>query len=90
MTVLPNIVLAYTWPNPQLDELESQRYDRHGYNSRALSAGVSPCKNFLFGDTAGRANAADWIRTVRYLSRTCAHSESCDLSFSGVPRHGYS
>ncbi|KAJ3486553.1 hypothetical protein NLI96_g4162 [Meripilus lineatus] len=64
MTVLPNIVLAYTWPNPQLDELESQRYDRHGYNSRALSAGVSPCKNFLFGDTAGRANAADWIRTA--------------------------
>lgn len=64
LLVLPSIVLAYTWPNPQLDELESQRYDRQGYNARELASGVTPCNTFLLGDTVGRANAADWLRTV--------------------------
>lgn len=69
LLVLPSIVLAYKWPNPQLDELESQRYDRMGYNARALSEGVIPCDQFLLGETVGRANAADWLRTVSTKSQ---------------------
>lgn len=58
------LVSAYTWPNPQLDELESQRYDRVGYNARKMTASVKPCSRFDFGVSGGRSNAADWIRTV--------------------------
>lgn len=66
--VFSNYAFAYTWPNPQLDELESQRYDRLGHNARDLASGVDPCDLFLFNetgkDTSGRLDAADWIRTV--------------------------
>ncbi len=56
---------AYTWPNPQLDELESLVYDQHGFNSRGILAGaLDPCSRFNFGDTVNRSNVADWIRTV--------------------------
>ena len=56
---------AYTWPNPQLDELESLVYDQHGFNARGILAGaLTPCSNFNFGSTVNRSNAADWIRTV--------------------------
>ncbi|RDX47274.1 heme peroxidase [Lentinus brumalis] len=56
---------AYTWPNPQLDELESLVYDQHGFNSRGILAGaLDPCSRFNFGDTVNRSNVADWIRTA--------------------------
>ncbi|PIL35211.1 hypothetical protein GSI_03001 [Ganoderma sinense ZZ0214-1] len=56
---------AYTWPNPQLDELESLLYDQHGFNERGILAGaLSPCNAFGFGSTVNRSNAADWIRTA--------------------------
>lgn len=65
-----SLVLGYTWPNPHLDELESQRYDRLGFNARDLASGLVPCDRFEFAsvepDQPGRLNAADWIRTVRY------------------------
>lgn len=68
-------VEAYTWPNPVLEELDGQLYDRDGYNSRPLATGMQPgqpgtlpnCNFFLFDATAGRSNAADWIRTVRVI-----------------------
>lgn len=67
--------LAYTWPNPHLDELESQRYDRLGFNARDLGSGVTPCDLFFFSDTepnsSGRLDAADWIRTVSMVARSC-------------------
>ncbi|KAJ6573716.1 heme peroxidase [Mycena sp. CBHHK59/15] len=53
---------AWIWPSPQLDALESQRFDleRHG-----IAAFIRPCDLFIF-DTAnsGRSDAADWIRTA--------------------------
>ena len=58
---------AYVWPDPLLDELDSQLYDRKGYNSRPLSAGMSQNCTFFVGaggPVAGRANVADWVRTV--------------------------
>lgn len=58
-------VSAYTWPDPQLDELESLLYDQHGFNERGILAGaLDPCTLFNFGDTVNRSNAADWIRAV--------------------------
>lgn len=60
----------HTWPNPKLDELESLLYDQFGYNNNGIVAGaLRPCTLFNFGDTPGRSNAADWIRTVRPLHR---------------------
>jgi hypothetical protein len=59
---------AYTWPNPQLDALESLRYDQFGYNTRGtiIFQGLTPCsKADRFDAVAGRSNAADWIRNVR-------------------------
>ena len=55
---------AYTWPNPLLDELESQVYDRRGYRERGLTSGVTPCNFFILGAQKGRTNAADWLRSV--------------------------
>ncbi|KAH8101417.1 putative L-ascorbate oxidase [Cristinia sonorae] len=64
----PAVVHALnTWPNPFLDELDSQLYDRQGYNGRNLPVGMlfgQDCSSFLFGPNAGRANAADWLRTA--------------------------
>ena len=65
---------AYTWPNPRLDELDSQLHDRSGYNSRGLPLGMSPdCSAFVFGQQTGRTNAADWIRTVSMFLRVWYH-----------------
>lgn len=64
VALLPTFSFARTWPNPQLDELDSQRYDRTGYKARGFAPGVIPCTDTLSGSDSGRANAADWIRTV--------------------------
>ncbi|KAH8101441.1 putative L-ascorbate oxidase [Cristinia sonorae] len=58
-------VQAARWPNPHIDELESNLYDRRGYNARTLPIGMAPnCDRFLFGPNTGRSNAADWIRAA--------------------------
>ncbi|KAJ6476619.1 putative L-ascorbate oxidase [Mycena vulgaris] len=57
------VVNAYIWPSPQLDALESLRFelDRH-----QIAPFVQPCTFFLFAvnGPSGRSNAADWIRTA--------------------------
>ncbi|KAH8101285.1 heme peroxidase [Cristinia sonorae] len=66
-TIIASAILcaqAYTWPNPLLDELESQIYDREGYHVRGLPIGLTPCNRFFFGANKGRTNAADWLRTA--------------------------
>jgi hypothetical protein len=64
-----SIVLAYIWPNPKFDRLESLRFE-HGGPGSGVSLGVLliPCHTFSFvdGDKSGRINAADWIRTVSF------------------------
>ncbi|KIY64382.1 heme peroxidase [Cylindrobasidium torrendii FP15055 ss-10] len=66
---LANSVLAYTWPSPQLDRLESLRWDQDGYNSFEAASFVKPCDRYTLSErdkgTAGlRTNAGDWIRTA--------------------------
>ena len=79
--VFLSVVSAYTWPNPLLDELESQVYDLFGYNANGFpgfQTGINPCKLDFFNTglaNSNRSNAADWIRTV------CG---SCHLRYSTV------
>ena len=74
---------AYTWPSPQLDELESLLYDQHGFNERGILAGaLSPCNTFGFGNIVNRSNAADWIRTVRNASSHILHAPRQRLTWS--------
>ncbi|KAF8172217.1 heme peroxidase [Mycena galopus ATCC 62051] len=58
------VVSAYIWPSPQLDALESLRFD---LDRHTLGAFLEPCDKFSFGLTpfdTGRSNAADCIRTA--------------------------
>ncbi|KAF7337433.1 Peroxidase [Mycena sanguinolenta] len=57
---------AYIWPSPQLDALEAARFDQQGFNANFLAGFIQPCDTFQFGSDTGRANAADWIRTVGF------------------------
>ncbi|KAF7351640.1 Peroxidase [Mycena sanguinolenta] len=59
-------VCAYTWPSPQLDELESARFDQKGLHANAFSGFLGSCDSFIFGPNTGRSNAADWIRMARF------------------------
>ncbi|KAJ7287100.1 heme peroxidase [Mycena rebaudengoi] len=57
---------AYVWPSPQLDALESLRWDQAGHNVQPFVTFVEPCNPFLFKphQGSGRSDLADWIRTV--------------------------
>ncbi|KAJ7210136.1 heme peroxidase [Mycena pura] len=59
-------VNGYVWPSPQLDALESVRFDQLGHNEGIGMAGfVDPCTTDAFeGPGSGRSNAADWIRNA--------------------------
>ncbi|KAJ6548710.1 heme peroxidase [Mycena capillaripes] len=52
---------AYIWPSPQLDALESLRFD----SNKNFVNFLTPCDAFLLDSAnSGRSNAADWIRTA--------------------------
>ncbi|KAF7342606.1 Peroxidase [Mycena sanguinolenta] len=55
---------GYVWPSPQLDALESARFDQEGFNANPVAFFVQPCDSFINGSNTGRSNAADWIRTA--------------------------
>ncbi|KAJ7346172.1 heme peroxidase [Mycena albidolilacea] len=59
---------AYLWPSPQLDELESLRFEMDDFPSLRIlvSSLIRPCDRTLRGLTnlSGIANAADLIRTA--------------------------
>ncbi|KAF7378212.1 Peroxidase [Mycena sanguinolenta] len=63
IVLLSVAVKAYVWPSPQLDALESLRFelDRH-----SIASFIQPCTFFLFSvdGPSGRSNVADWIRTA--------------------------
>ncbi|RPD54679.1 heme peroxidase [Lentinus tigrinus ALCF2SS1-7] len=62
---------GYTWPNPQLDELERLLYDQFGFNAPGILTSVLPCNSFVeFNGIANRSNAADWIRTAYHNMAT--------------------
>ncbi|KAJ7860132.1 putative L-ascorbate oxidase [Mycena leptocephala] len=54
---------AYVWPSPQLDALESLRWD---LDRHPIAPFVQPCTFFLFSvdGPSGRSNVADWVRTA--------------------------
>ncbi|KAF7375896.1 Peroxidase [Mycena sanguinolenta] len=63
---------GWTYPNLQLDALDTLRWDQIGYNSGpnpnspGIGTFIAPC-TFFTSDTSGnsgRSNAADWIRTA--------------------------
>ncbi|KAJ6538119.1 heme peroxidase [Mycena capillaripes] len=59
LVLLACLANAYTWPSPQLDALESMRWDQ------TFSGFVRPCDSFSFDSpNSGRSNAADWLRTA--------------------------
>ncbi|KAF7328298.1 Peroxidase [Mycena sanguinolenta] len=43
---------------------EAARFNQEGFNANPVVSFVQPCDSFIFGDSTGRSNAADWIRTA--------------------------
>ncbi|KAJ7111057.1 heme peroxidase [Mycena epipterygia] len=57
-------VNGYVWPSPQLDALESARFDQLGHNEN-IAGFIDPCITDNFeGNLSGRSDAADWIRNA--------------------------
>ncbi|KAF7364726.1 Peroxidase [Mycena venus] len=75
-TCLITTVDAYTWPNPQLEELDQIRFGLRTFDADGNGGGIDvfvepTCNQFLFdpnfqinGSHPGRTNAADWLRTA--------------------------
>ena len=57
----PCLAAAPTWPAP-IDELEDIMFLTQGYRTRTFADLVTPCSKSP--NTAGRINAAEWIRTA--------------------------
>ncbi|KAI0095735.1 heme peroxidase [Hypoxylon sp. NC0597] len=55
---------AYTWPDAQIDQLESILYQHNGYRQYGLAFGVSPCNNMANTLETGRDDSAEWFRTA--------------------------
>ncbi|KAI1097412.1 heme peroxidase, partial [Jackrogersella minutella] len=55
---------AYTWPDPQIDLLESILYQHNGFRQYGLAFGVSPCNNMANMQETGRFDSAEWFRTA--------------------------
>ncbi|KAJ7342452.1 heme peroxidase [Mycena albidolilacea] len=67
LTLLASLGAAngYIWPSPQLDALESIRFDQDGHRAQGISVFIEPCDLFVFSASpSGRADSADWIRTA--------------------------
>ncbi|PVF93556.1 heme peroxidase [Serendipita vermifera] len=64
--IFPSFVVAYKWPNPELDELDHQLFDQKGYNAMTSISqqGVANCSLFFQDGRRGRQNAAEWVRTA--------------------------
>jgi hypothetical protein len=64
------LAAAYTWPNRQMEMLDSMRFEQAGEALAGAGSAffVSPCNQFFGGDKTGRINAADWLRTVSSCS----------------------
>lgn len=57
----PCLAADPTWPS-SIDELEDIMYLTNGYRKRTFTDSVTPCSKSP--NTAGRINAAEWIRTA--------------------------
>ncbi|KAJ7617347.1 heme peroxidase [Roridomyces roridus] len=69
-------VRGYTWPSPQLDALETVRFNQEGFNAGGLAALIQPCTAYIFGGpNTGRSDAADWIRTAYHDMATYNKSD---------------
>ncbi|OTB00204.1 hypothetical protein M426DRAFT_324446 [Hypoxylon sp. CI-4A] len=66
---------TYTWPNPDIDLLESIFYQHNGFRQFGLAFGVSPCNNMANTLETGRDDSAEWFRTA-YHDMATADVES--------------
>jgi hypothetical protein len=68
LALLGRQALAYTWPNPQMEALDAMRYEQLGAAGFQSGIFTFPCDQFVEGTgiSAGRINAADWLRTVSF------------------------
>src|SRR3569833_1424877 len=59
---LPAIAVAYIWPDPALDEIESLLFEAESF----VAVGVRTCNEtaFLARPNSGRTNAQEWVRTA--------------------------
>lgn len=57
-------VVAYTWPDPQIDLLESIRFQQNGFRQYGLAFGVVPCHSMANMQETGRSDSAEWFRTA--------------------------
>ncbi|KAJ7620424.1 heme peroxidase [Roridomyces roridus] len=64
LLLLAPFATAYIWPSPQLDALESLRFDQLGFNGHFFFDFLDPCTFAADEVPAGRSIAADWIRTA--------------------------
>lgn len=62
--LLPTVVAGYTWPDPQIDYLETLLYQQRGHRAEAMADGVSPCSKNIFPDSRVRTISAEWFRTA--------------------------
>jgi hypothetical protein len=83
-------VNAYIWPSPQLDALESARFDQKGHNAGRIAGFIQPCDVFFLGglDSTGRSNVGDWLRTVSSLLAVKLNGVLTGDKLVGIPRYG--
>lgn len=53
---------AYTWPNPQTDDLEAYLTQVTGFDNLGFADAVHPCSAFKGANNTGRQTAAEWLR----------------------------
>ncbi|KAI3601356.1 wsc domain containing protein [Moniliophthora roreri] len=65
ISLLPLITLisAYTWPSPQIDELEDIIYLQSGYQRRGFRDGILGC-TFVPAGSKDRQASSEWLRTA--------------------------
>jgi len=59
---LPAVAVAYIWPDPAIDEIESMLFEPGEF----IASGVISCNQTAFRaeDNSGRKNAQEWVRTA--------------------------
>ncbi len=75
LLLLPQSLLARTWPDAKLDALDNVYFDRAGYREAGIVDALIPCSAEIIPNS-GRNTGANWIRTVRILfddSRIAIH-----------------
>ncbi|KAJ6528142.1 heme peroxidase [Mycena capillaripes] len=65
---------AYLWPSPQLEELESLRFEQQGFNAGDFSLLVQTCDESLEGQNTGRNQTSNWVRMTKAYHDMATHN----------------